>query len=103
MARDFEQREHYSEAILEYERHQRLNPAAASTKLISDRLITLRRFQGLIAAAGAAFENNNLAAARQHYSEALKIIPESQLAKSGLTETEARIKSIKIERTYPEE
>ncbi len=99
-ARAFEEQERYPEAIREYEEHLRRNPTAANARLVSDKLITLKQFQGLIAAASVAMENKKFVVARQNYIEALKLLPESQLAKAGLAETKAGIKRIKFGRAF---
>jgi serine/threonine protein kinase len=92
-ARAFEVQERYREAIQKYEDHLRRYPTAAEAEVISDKLATLRQFQGLVAAANVAMERKRFGVARQNYKEALRLRPDSDLAKSGLIEAESRIKS----------
>jgi serine/threonine protein kinase len=92
-ARAFEQLEHYPEAIRKYEDHLRSHPGAAEAEAVSDKLVTLRRFQDLMTAAKVAMESGRFGVARQNYKKALSLRPDSDLAKSGLTESESRIKS----------
>ena len=91
-ARSLEARERYPEAIQKYEEYLRRNPNAADAALISGYLATLRQFQGLMTAGSTALENGRFAEARQNLAEALRLRPESQLAKSGLARCEAEEK-----------
>jgi tetratricopeptide (TPR) repeat protein len=90
-ARAFEEQERYSEAIQKYEDPLRRYPAAAEAQAISDRLLTLRQFQGSVTAANVAMERRRFGIARQNYKQALRLRPDSELAKLGLIEAESRI------------
>ncbi|MBK9313296.1 MAG: serine/threonine protein kinase [Acidobacteria bacterium] len=90
-AREAEAREDYSEAISRYEVFLRLNPTAPETRSVADRLVTLRQFQGLMTSAQTAIESRKYLIARQQLTEALKLIPESELARNGLVEVDRKI------------
>ncbi len=91
-ARAAEQRESYPEAIQKYEDFLRRYPTASEARSIADKLVLLRQFQGLMTAAKTAMEMRRFGVARQNYTEALKLRPESETAKAGLTEAESRIR-----------
>jgi serine/threonine protein kinase len=97
-AHAFEQNERYPEAIERYEEHLRRYPTADDAKLISDKLVILRQFQGLIALASEAMENKRFGIARQNYQDALKLMPASELAKSGLSEAITGVDSVRTRR-----
>ncbi|MBK9706307.1 MAG: serine/threonine protein kinase [Acidobacteria bacterium] len=90
-ARSLEGQEQYSDAIRKYEEHQRRNPNASDSRIIADKIASLRQFQGLMTAAQVAMDVQKYMLARQNYTEALKLQPESGLARSGLKEAEARL------------
>lgn len=90
-ARQFEQDERYAEAIQNYEEYLRRNPIAPDARIVSDSLVALRQFQGLMTAANTAMEMRRYPAARLQYTEALKLRPTSAAARAGLTEAEAKL------------
>ncbi len=90
-AREAEGREQYTEAIRFYEDFLQRNPTAPENAQITDRLVTLRQFQGLLTSARIAVESRKLLIARQQLTEALKLIPESGIARSGLAQVDRLI------------
>jgi len=90
-AREAEGREEYAEAIRFYEDFLQRNPTAPESAQITDRLVTLRQFQGLLTSARIAVESRKLLIARQQLTEALKLIPESGIARSGMAQVDRLI------------
>jgi len=90
-ARALEQQERYDEAIKVYEDYLARNPGAADAGLVNDKIVELKKFQGLMAAARVAMNAGRYGLARQQYIQALQLRSTSQSAQNGLAEVEAKI------------
>ncbi len=90
-AERFEKKERYDDAIATYEAYLRHNPDIGDARTVSAKIAEIRRFQRLIETAKAAAGENRLMDARRSYTEALRIYPDSIIAKTGLAGVERRI------------
>lgn len=89
-ARQSEENELYPQAIRQYETYLRRNPTAPDAQMVAETLVNLRQLQGLLVAAQSAMETRKYGLARQNYTEALKLRPDSKLARNGLSEVDAK-------------
>jgi tetratricopeptide (TPR) repeat protein len=94
-AEELEKQERYDEAIVAYESYLWRNPDAGDADKVGARIAEIRRFLRAMEAAKAAASGNRLMTARQHYTDALLIIPDSQLARTGLAEVEYKIAALR--------
>ena len=96
-----DRQERYAEAIRQYEEYLRRNPEADDTKEVLQTLATLKRVRALIATAGVAMQKGEFATAQQSYQEALKLRPQSELAKTGLATTKSKLLADKFKQINP--
>jgi serine/threonine protein kinase len=90
-ARTYEQLERYPDAIMKFEEYLRQGPERSEARLIWEKLNTLRQFQKSIAAADQAMEKKAFKNAIDHYLEALKLLPDSALARAGFVEAKSKV------------
>jgi len=93
LAQSLEQQERYDDAANVYEDYLARNPNAPDAGVVGSYLDGLRRVQGALNAAESAMNARMYPLARKHYQRALTLRPDSQRAKAGLGEAEAKIKS----------
>ncbi len=93
-AAELERQERYDEAIVAYEAYLWRNPQVSDADKVIAKIAGIRRFQRLIETAKAAAGGKSLMTARQSYTEAIQINPDSQIAKTGLAEVERRIAAL---------
>jgi tetratricopeptide (TPR) repeat protein len=104
LAQSLEQQERYDDAANVYEDYLARNPNAPDANIVASYLDGLRRMQGALNAAESAMNARMYPLARKHYQRALTLRPDSQRAKAGLDEAEAKIKSSlppRIKREFP--
>lgn len=85
-----EQEERYVEAIKLYDDYLRDNPQTADANSLKTRVAELKKLQGVLTVAELELKQQDYAAAKRDFNEALKLRPESKRAQTGLTETEAK-------------
>ena len=90
-ARTYEQLERYPDAIMKFEEYLRQGPDRSEARLIWEKLNTLRQFQKSIASADQAMEKKAFKNAIDHYLEALKLLPDSALARAGFVEAKSKV------------
>lgn len=90
-AGELEKQEKYDEAVEAYEAILWRDSKVEGARDIHFKISEIRRFQALMQAAAMAANGNRLSAAWRYYSEALQVMPESKLAKAGLTEIENKM------------
>lgn len=90
-ARTYEQLERYPDAIMKFEEYLRQGPERSEARLIWEKLNTLRQFQKSIASADQAMEKKAFKNAIDHYLEALKLLPDSALARAGFVEAKSKV------------
>lgn len=90
-AKALEDREQYAEAIAKYREFQNSNPGSAEAELVNSKLLVLNGIRQLLADAQANMEAKRYLAARERFSNVLRVKPESQIARVGLAEANARI------------
>jgi serine/threonine protein kinase len=93
LAQGLEQLERYGEAAKVYEDYLARNPNAPDIGVVASYLGGLRRMQGALTAAESAMNARMYPLARKHYQRALTLRPDSQRARAGMEEAEAKIKS----------
>ncbi len=93
LAQSLEQQERYDDAANVYEDYLARNPNAPDANIVGSYLEGLRRMQGALNAAESAMNARMYPLARKHYQRALTLRPDSQRAKAGLDDAEAKIKS----------
>jgi serine/threonine-protein kinase len=91
-AQEQEKEERYTEAITLYNEYLRGTPSEADAAEVSARVAQLKRFQGLLTVAKLELDRGDYEAARSAYDEALKLRPDSQLARTGFEEAQSRRK-----------
>jgi tetratricopeptide (TPR) repeat protein len=104
LAQSLEQRERYDEAAKVYEDYLARNPNAPDANVVTSYRDGLRRMQDALTAADSAMNARMYPLARKHYQRALTLRPDSQRAKAGLDEAEAKIKSslpLRMKREFP--
>jgi serine/threonine-protein kinase len=104
LAQSMEQQERYDDAANVYEDYLSRNPNAPDAGVVSSYLDGLRKMQGALNAAESAMNARMYPLARKHYQRALTLRPDSQRAKAGLDDAEAKIKSSlpqRIKRGFP--
>jgi tetratricopeptide (TPR) repeat protein len=104
LAQSLEQEERYDDAANVYEDYLARNPNAPDAGVVGSYLDGLRRMQGALNAAQSAMNARMYPLARKHYQRALTLRPDSQRAKAGLDEAEAKIKNSlpqRIKRGFP--
>jgi tetratricopeptide (TPR) repeat protein len=104
LAQSLEQQEHYDDAANVYEEYLGRNPNAPDAGVVASYLDGLRRMQGALNAAESAMNARMYPLARKHYQRALTLRPDSQRAKAGLDEAEAKIKNSlppRMKREFP--
>jgi len=104
LAQNLEQQERYDEAAKVYEGYLARNPNAPDAGVVAPYLDGLKRMQDALTAAESAMNARMYPLARKHYQRALTLRPESQRAKAGLDEAEAKIKNSlppRIKREFP--
>jgi len=104
LAQSLEQQERYDDAANVYEDYLSRNPNAPDAGVVSSYLDGLRKMQGALNAAESAMNARMYPLARKHYQRALTLRPESQRAKAGLDDAEAKIKGSlpqRIKRGFP--
>jgi hypothetical protein len=92
LAQSLEQQERYDDAANVYEDYLSRNPNAPDSGVVSSYLEGLRKMQGALNAAESAMNARMYPLARKHYQRALTLRPDSQRAKAGLDDAEAKIK-----------
>ncbi|MCI0659916.1 MAG: serine/threonine protein kinase [Acidobacteria bacterium] len=90
-ARTYEQLERYPDAIMKFEEYLRQGPDRSEARLIWEKLNTLRQFQKSIASADQAMDKKAFKNAIDHYLEALKLMPDSALARAGFVEAKSKV------------
>ena len=104
LAQSLEQRERYDEAAKVYEDYLARNPNAPDANVVALYRDGLRKMQDALTAAESAMNARMYPLARKHYQRALTLRPDSQRAKAGLDEAEAKIKSslpLRMKREFP--
>src|SRR5262245_3008738 len=104
LAQSLEQQERYDDAANVYEDYLSRNPNAPDAGVVTSYLDGLRKMQGALNAAESAMNARMYPLARKHYQRALTLRPDSQRAKAGLDDAEAKIKSSlpqRIKRGFP--
>jgi serine/threonine protein kinase len=91
-ARDAEQEERYAAAIRLFEEYMRANPEAPDYPAVRNHVADLKKFNGLLAIAKTFMEKRDYLEARKDYAEALRLRPDSKLARDGLAAAEAALK-----------
>ncbi|MBX3277619.1 MAG: protein kinase [Acidobacteria bacterium] len=91
-ARDAEQEERYPAAIRLFEEYMRANPEAPDYPAVRNHVADLKKFNGLLAIAKTFMEKGDYVEARKDYAEALRLRPDSKLARDGLAAAEAALK-----------
>jgi serine/threonine protein kinase len=93
LAQSLEQQERYDDAANVYEEYLARNPNAPDAGVVGSYLDGLRRMQAALNAAESAMNARMYPLARKHYQRAMALRPDSQRAKAGKDEAEAKIKS----------
>ncbi|HEV2667226.1 MAG TPA: tetratricopeptide repeat protein, partial [Blastocatellia bacterium] len=93
LAQSLEQQERYADAANVYEDYLIRNPNAPDANVVTPYRDGLRKMQDALTAAESAMNARMYPLARKHYQRALALRPESQRAKAGMDEAEAKIKS----------
>src|SRR6266511_1635581 len=93
LAQNLERLERYDEAAKVYEGYLARNPNAPDAGVVAPYLDGLNRMQDALTAAESAMNARMYPLARKHYQKALTLRPESQRAKAGLDDAEAKIKN----------
>jgi tetratricopeptide (TPR) repeat protein len=93
LAQSLEQQERYDDAAKVYEDYLARNPNAPDANVVALYRDGLRKMQDALTAAESAMNARMYPLARKHYQRALTLRPESQRAKAGLDDAEAKIKS----------
>jgi serine/threonine-protein kinase len=83
--------ERYGEAIKLYEEYLSSNPPG-DTAPIARRLSELKAFNGHLQMAKVWMDKGDFAEARKDYAAAVKVRPESQIARAGLAAAEAKLR-----------
>jgi thioredoxin-like negative regulator of GroEL len=90
-ARQAEQDERYGEAIKLYREYVDANPKAADAVTISTHVSELKDFAGRLQMARVWMDQKDFAEARKDYAAALKLRPDSKVAREGLARADARL------------
>jgi cytochrome c-type biogenesis protein CcmH/NrfG len=90
-ARQAEQDERYAEAIKLYREYVDANPKAADAVTISTHVSELKDFAGRLQMARVWMDQKDFAEARKDYAAALKLRPDSKVAREGLAKADARL------------
>ncbi len=90
-ARAAEQEERYADAIKLYDDYLRDNPQTKDTDTIKTLVVELKKLQGLLTVAELELKQQDFAAAKRDFGEALKLRPESKRIQTGLTEAETKL------------
>ncbi|HEV2666449.1 MAG TPA: protein kinase [Blastocatellia bacterium] len=93
LAQGLEQQERYADAANVYEDYLVRSPNAPDANVVTSYRDGLRKIQDALTAAESAMNARMYPLARKHYQRALTLRPESQRAKAGLDEAEAKIQS----------
>ncbi len=93
LAQSLERQERYDEAAKVYEDYLARNPNAPDADVVARYRDDLRRMQEALTAADSAMSARMYPLARKHYNRALTLRPDSQRAKAGLEEAEAKIRN----------
>jgi len=93
LAQSLEQQERYADAANVYEDYLIRNPNAPDANVVTSYRDGLRGMQDALTAAESAMNARMYPLARKHYRRALELRSDSQRAKAGLAEAEAKIKS----------
>jgi tetratricopeptide (TPR) repeat protein len=104
LAQSLEQQERYDEAAKVYEDYLARNPTAPDANIVASYRDGLGKMQDALTAADAAMKARMYPLARKHYNRALALRPDSQRAKAGLDEAEAKIRNSlppRMKREYP--
>jgi tetratricopeptide (TPR) repeat protein len=104
LAQSLEQQERYDEAGKVYEDYLARNPNAPDANVVTSYRDGLRRMQEALNAGDSAMRARMYPLARKHFLRALTLRPDSQRAKAGLDEAEAKIKSAlppRMRRRFP--
>src|SRR5215510_11742885 len=104
LAQSLEQQERYEEAAKVYEDYLARSPNAPDAGVVASYLDGLKKMQGALNAAESAMNARMYPLARKHYQRALTLRPDSQRAKAGLDDAEAKIKGSlpqRIKRGFP--
>jgi tetratricopeptide (TPR) repeat protein len=90
-AREAVDDERYGEAIKLYEEYLSSNPSGDTAPIVR-RLSELKVFNGHLQMAKVWMDKGDFAEARKDYAAAVKVRPESQIARSGLAAAEAKLR-----------
>jgi serine/threonine protein kinase len=102
LAQSMEQQERYADAARVYENYLDHNPNGPDANTVISYMNGLKRMQEALDAGDEAMSARRYPLARKHYFRALALRPDSQRAKAGLEEAEAKIKSSLPPRMRPE-
>jgi serine/threonine protein kinase len=102
LAQSMEQQERYADAAGVYENYLAHNPNGPDANTVISYMNGLKRMQEALDAGDEAMSARRYPLARKHYFRALALRPDSQRAKAGLEEAEAKIKSSLPPRMRPE-
>jgi serine/threonine-protein kinase len=83
-----EAQERYADAIKLYNEYLQEHAQAADAATIAARVAELKKLQGLLSVAELGMNQQDYAAAKRDYSEALKLRPDSKRAQDGLAKAE---------------
>jgi tetratricopeptide (TPR) repeat protein len=104
LAQNLERQERYDEAAKVYEGYLSRNPNAPDAGVVASYMDGLKKMQDALTAAESAMNARMYPLARKHYQRALALRPDSQRAKAGSDEAEAKIKNLlpqRIKRGFP--
>jgi len=90
-AREAEQQERYTDAIRLYDEYLPANQSAPDYPAVRNHLAEVKKFNGHLAIARTFMDKGDFGEARKDYAEALKLRPDSKLARDGLAAAEARL------------
>ncbi len=91
LAQTLETREQYDNAIQAYEKILFESTDAKERDSLTKKIVDLRTFQRLMEAARISERSDRLMAARQRYLEALRIKPDSKIARTCLAEVDQKL------------
>ncbi|MEP7270391.1 MAG: protein kinase [Acidobacteriota bacterium] len=91
-ARQAEQAERYPEAIRMYEEYVRTSPQAADVATVSKTVAELKSFNGHLQMAKVWMDQGDFNEAKKDFAAAVKVRPDSVIAKAGLAQADAKLK-----------
>ncbi len=92
-AREADRDGKFNQSVALYQEYLQTAPNTSEAQVVAAQLDKLKKFIAYLNAGRAAFNRQDYAAARRHYSQALRLRPYSRLAQNGLALSEARLNS----------